>query len=670
MLTRAYSILEIKAIDDDQRIIEGIASTPETDRVGDIMDPLGAEFSLPLPFLWQHDRKQPIGEVYWAQPGKNGIPIKARVAKVDEPGTLKDRLDEAWQSIKAKLVRGLSIGFDPMAADPIAGTFGYFFKKWAWLELSAVTIPANASASIQIIKSLDAPFLAASGEGQGPSVDPPGVSGPLAERPAVRVSAGKSRSIMSQKKSLAEQIASLEATRQVKADELAAVQQKATDEGRTKDTTEREAFDALKVEIKGIDDEIADLKELETLNKAAAAPIAGGAPAAAAASRGAMPPAAGYVRVQPNEEPGIGFAKAVLCKAAAFLAQGAASPLDIAKARYPDNDRVHAYLKATIPAGTTTGVTWAAPFIDPTNLGSEFIDFLRPDTILGKFGTNGIPSLRRVPFNVRILGQTSGGDAYWVAEGAPKPVTKFDFNAQTLPFHKVATIAIITKELARFSVPSAERIVRDSLAKAVTGRIDADLLDPAQAAVSGVNPASLTNGLTALAPSGTSADAARADIARVVKEYLDENNSVANLVLVMPASLALSLSVMRNALGGREFSDLGIRGGSLEGIPVITSQYVANQSGGGNLVVAINADDVLLADDGNVTVDVSNQASLQMLDNPTNSAATGTATQLVSLWQTNSIGLLAEREITWSKARATAVVYMDDVNWGSIGSPG
>ena len=42
--------------------------------------------------------------------------------------------------------------------------------------------------------------------------------------------------------------------------------------------------------------------------------------------------------------------------------------------------------------------------------------------IIGKFGTNGIPALRRVPFNVRILGQTSGGDAYWVGEGAPKPV--------------------------------------------------------------------------------------------------------------------------------------------------------------------------------------------------------------------------------------------------------
>jgi hypothetical protein len=39
------------------------------------------------------------------------------------------------------------------------------------------------------------------------------------------------------------------------------------------------------------------------------------------------------------------------------------------------------------------------------------------------------------------------------------------------------------------------------------------------------------------------------------------------------------------------------------------------------------------------------------------------------MFQTNSVALRAEREITWVKGRADAVVYMDDVNWGSIGSP-
>jgi hypothetical protein len=107
----------------------------------------------------------------------------------------------------------------------------------------------------------------------------------------------------------------------------------------------------------------------------------------------------------------------------------------------------------------------------------------------------------------------------------------------------------------------------------------------------------------------------------------------------------------------------------LNGIPVIVSQYAANASGGGNLVIAVNASDIFLSDDGQVTIDASREASLQMLDNPTNNSATATATTMVSMWQTNSVALRAERFINWSKRRDDAVVYMDDVNWGSIGSP-
>jgi hypothetical protein len=41
----------------------------------------------------------------------------------------------------------------------------------------------------------------------------------------------------------------------------------------------------------------------------------------------------------------------------------------------------------------------------------------------------------------------------------------------------------------------------------------------------------------------------------------------------------------------------------------------------------------------------------------------------VSMYQTNSIAVRAERYINWLKARTTAVSFIDDANWGSIGSP-
>lgn len=190
MLKRAYSLLEIKTLDDDERLIEGIATTPTPDRYEDIVEPKGAEFTLPIPFLWQHSPFEPIGHVTKAKTTADGIAVTVQLAKADEPGTLKDRLDECWQQIKLRLVRGLSIGFAPREFTYIEGTYGIHYLRWAWLELSAVTIPANADASITSIKSIDRQLLAASGRTQKRVVKliTPGVSGnPAPRRGAVQL---------------------------------------------------------------------------------------------------------------------------------------------------------------------------------------------------------------------------------------------------------------------------------------------------------------------------------------------------------------------------------------------------------------------------------------------------------------------------------------------------
>lgn len=189
-MNRAYSTLELKSADDEKRILSGIASTPSVDRMGDIVEPKGAEFKLPIPFLWQHDSRQPIGHVTKATVNDKGIDVEIQIANILEAGTLKDRIDEAWQSIKAGLVRGMSIGFSPIEMAEIKGSYGLRFLKWSWLELSAVTIPANADASIQTIKSVDHQTLAALGL-RGKSVElirrSPGASGIPARPGAVQL---------------------------------------------------------------------------------------------------------------------------------------------------------------------------------------------------------------------------------------------------------------------------------------------------------------------------------------------------------------------------------------------------------------------------------------------------------------------------------------------------
>lgn len=182
---RAYSVFTLKASDEAERTLSGIATTPTPDRMGDIVEPKGAQFRLPLPLLWQHQSAKPVGHVVDAKVTDAGIEVVAKLAKIDEPGPLRERIEEAWQSVKAGLVRGFSIGFQALESARIEGTWSEHFLKWEWVELSLVTIPANSEATIAGIKSADVLFRrAATGAKSLPvvSIKTPGASGIVAPR--------------------------------------------------------------------------------------------------------------------------------------------------------------------------------------------------------------------------------------------------------------------------------------------------------------------------------------------------------------------------------------------------------------------------------------------------------------------------------------------------------
>ncbi len=181
-MQRAYAKLEIKAIGDavdGKRKFTGIATTPSADRVGDIVEPKGAQFKLPIPLCWMHNTRDPVGWVTAATVTDKGIEIEGEVADIAEPASLKDRLDTAWAMLKAKLVQGLSIGFNPIESSRIEGTYSYRYIKWQWLELSPVTVAANQDCSISSIKSADQAIRgAASGARPVVRLDPaPAASG-------------------------------------------------------------------------------------------------------------------------------------------------------------------------------------------------------------------------------------------------------------------------------------------------------------------------------------------------------------------------------------------------------------------------------------------------------------------------------------------------------------
>lgn len=598
-MDRAYSLLEIKSVAAERRTFAGVASTPELDRQGDMVDPAGVTFRNPVPLLFHHDPTQVIGSVVLTATAQ-GILFEATLPTLDEPGPLKARVDEAWQSVKAGLITGVSIGHRILS-----GGFEYLkngtrrLTKTEICEVSLVTIPANANASILLVKSL---------------------------APARRLEPAM-------KPTTAEHIQNLENKRAVLAARMGEIMRTAADADRTCTDEESTEHDGLGIQVKSLDADLCRWRDLEKLQVTSATPV----PAVPnAPTRTTTLPT---ISVRPNVPIGTQFVRAACAKLIGAMENR--NPVEIAQERWGDSTpEVALYLKAAVAPGTTTDATWASPLINNT-VSADFLELLRPATILGR-----IPGLRDVPFNVKVPSQTAGGTYGWVGESKPKPVTKLAFSSDTLGVNKVAGIIVLTEELVRLSNPKAEALVRADMIAGIARFLDQQFIDPAVAAVAGVNPASITNG----APTAAATANPLADIMGLISHFSTNNIPVDGLTFIMSPANALSLSFRSNLDGSPEFPGLSINGGNYRGINFVTSNTA------GTNVVALQPALILYADDGGVTIDASREASLQM-DSAPDSPIVAT-TVMVSLWQANCVGLRAERFITWKRVNTNAVKYL------------
>ena len=463
-MERAYSLLEIKSVEADRRTFAGIASTPELDRQGDMVDPAGVRFRNPVPLLYHHDPTQPIGTATLTVTA-DGILFEASLPVVDEPGPLKTRVDDAWQCIKAGIITGVSIGHRPLKDGYERLHSGARkLKKTEVCELSLVTIPANANAQIYLVKSLAAP----------PRQEKPTMSTPTAT----------------------EFVQNIENKRAAHVARMADIMKSAADDNRTLVEDEATEHDGLAVDVKKFDDDLCRWRALEKLQIKTATVV----PTLTTAT------GYGHVSVRPNVEPGIKLARWVIAKMVARYENCDAA--SIAASRWNDSTpEVALALKAAVAAGTYDGCNLGEAAGQPVDHrrfspaaagGHDRREDPRPRTACRSMST-----CRRKP---------PGGTINWVGELKPKPVTAMAFAMETLAWAKVAAIVVLSQELVRFSNPSAERLVRDSLVKDIATFLDAQFIDPAVAAVAGVNPASITNGApTAAATANPLADHPRAD---------------------------------------------------------------------------------------------------------------------------------------------------------------
>jgi HK97 family phage major capsid protein len=471
-----------------------------------------------------------------------------------------------------------------------------------------------------------------------------------------------------------EQIRLFEAKRIATVDKASELVQKAVDEGRTMDDHESEQHTGFVSEVEAIDKHIKILKDHEKMQVALATPVtardgAGGEGGAAAARSS--------ITVKSNLPPGIRFTRFALAMAQAkgnvMLAH------EIAKTRYADTPEVVNVLKAAISVGGTrelsgandgplihkaavTAVTGSdTAIIQYTDIEAEFIELLRPKTIMGR-----MDRLNRVPFLSRLGRQLTGVTGSFVGEGAPKPVQKQTYDNVTLGYSKVAVIVVLSDESNRFGTTiNVELRARDDMVKGIATYIDKRFMDPSYSGVANVSPASITNGATRYQSTGSTLAAIDNDVKLIFGMFTTSDVDPSSAVWVMSAGVALRLTLKRDAYDKPAFPGMenavATGRGTWYGLPVLVSNaMVTSGSPAEQQIALVTQDEVSLADDGGVSIDMSQEASVQMNDAPSAGAQS-----LVSLWQNNLIGIRAEQYINWGARRPNnlGIALLENTNY-------
>ncbi len=659
-MNRAYSLLSVKQLDEDTRTLTGIATTPSPDRLNDVVESSGAKYSLPIPLLWQHDANQPIGQVTQVTVKKTGVEIVASIARVLEPGRLKDRIDEVWQSLKSvpPLVSGLSIGFRSLEQEPIPQTRGIRFLKWQFLELSVVTIPANADASITAIRSIDTAQRAASGQSTSPGpvyLNSPGVTGSMKRHAQEGVM-----------KTMSEQITALEAKRQASAARMDVVMQRSLDENRTSDASEQEEFDTLAVEVEALDKDLVRLRKVESTKASTAqAVIKADTPRSGSLARGGLDTvyAVPAHKIPPQDH----VWRSLVCAVRAHFNKQ--SPIEVLKQEYGDDDHTRAVFNvitraATVPADTVTS-GWASQLVD-TSI-QDFFASLMPNSVYpslaakgGKFtfGRAGIVSMPTRASTPTIAGS-------FVAQGAPIPVRQGAFTAITFTPKKMGCISTFTRELADHSTPAIEGLIRQAIVEDTSVAIDSVLLDATAATTT--RPAGLRAGVAAVtATAGGGLPALIGDIRGLTGALI--TGTLGNLrspVWIMNPADVLAASLLPATAGGGEFPfKTELAGGTLQGYPVIQSSNVP-----ADMMFLVDAADFVSVTGDTPRFDVSDQATIHMEDTTPLPIVTGAqgsgvvASPTRSLWQTDTIGVRMLLDINWGLRRTGVVAWTQTMTW-------
>jgi hypothetical protein len=135
-------------------------TTPDVDRVNEILLPKGGDSSQAHTVFWGHDYDKVLGSLMWQQPKKKGVLAKTQFAK-------DSFSEEKWQQVKEGHLRTWSVGYIPTQSywqgynddfekiaekvqaqypDIDVSAAKIITTKWIELEYSLVGVPMNPNA--------------------------------------------------------------------------------------------------------------------------------------------------------------------------------------------------------------------------------------------------------------------------------------------------------------------------------------------------------------------------------------------------------------------------------------------------------------------------------------------------------------------------------------------
>lgn len=611
--------------------LEFVLSDATVDRYGDVVEPTGwdlTQFRRNAIALFAHSSSFPIGK--WSDVRVEGGKLIGKLMLAAR-GT-SPRIDELIGLVEQGILRAVSVGFRPIASEPIdkgKPYGGQRYMKQELLEVSLVSVPANPAA-LALVKSLNLSDEAMSlAFGVHADVKRQDAAPGEHANPPTRIERANQMN-----QTLAQRIVALQDDVTAKKDKLS-------------ELTGADSIDVIAVEevTSQIDIKERDLAAL----KAAEAKIGTEARVVQRDTVQAQPR-----KVLGHQEKD-GMDLLVRAAVVRSIAHETRQPIEqVLEQRYPGYEAVGIIAKADQIVGSTTGSHWSDDLVQTAYYG--FLEALMGYSIFPVLLNGGL-SLTFDRWGTLTLPRRTAGGAGggFVAEGAPIRVGKITTAAATMTPKKMGVIVAFTKELAKRSTPAIEGIVRQSILEDTGAILDPLILDAT--AANTARPAGLLNGVSAAATGYAGGDyqAVRQDFRNLLAPF-SAADGANNIVVMMNPAQGLNMALMEGPSGDPNWlTRIRDRATIVESTRVPAAR-----------LIAVRVSDFAGAG-GNPEFDVSEQATIHMEDTTPLEIVSGTgptaADPVRSLWQTASVGVRMLMDVSWTMRRTGMVQWVDTTSW-------